>query len=185
MLICKQCEKPYILEPQFQKSLHRKSFCSFPCLVKSGSLKNSPIKEKICNKCGIVFHPNNRRQIYCGNPKSVGTCSYKNYKMLCKKFNVKNRDSGRAKLWNREYRNKRRKQVIEAYGGKCACCGEKEIKFLAYDHVNNDGKDHRKVISAQLLTGWIIRNNYPKNIQILCHNCNLAKGFYGKCPHIM
>lgn len=30
---------------------------------------------------------------------------------------------------------------------------------------------------------WQRKNNYPKGFQVLCHNCNLAKGFYGKCPH--
>ena len=29
----------------------------------------------------------------------------------------------------------------------------------------------------------VIKNYYPKNLQILCHNCNMAKGFYGECPH--
>jgi hypothetical protein len=25
---------------------------------------------------------------------------------------------------------------------------------------------------------------YPKDrYQLLCHNCNMAKGFYGLCPH--
>ena len=28
-----------------------------------------------------------------------------------------------------------------------------------------------------------IKNNFPKGFQILCHNCNIAKGHYGKCPH--
>ena len=33
------------------------------------------------------------------------------------------------------------------------------------------------------LSVWMIKNNFPKGFQVLCHNCNLAKGFYGKCPH--
>ena len=33
------------------------------------------------------------------------------------------------------------------------------------------------------LLGWIIKNNFPEGFKILCHNCNNAKGFYGKCPH--
>ena len=24
---------------------------------------------------------------------------------------------------------------------------------------------------------------FPPGYQVLCHNCNQAKGFYGKCPH--
>lgn len=30
---------------------------------------------------------------------------------------------------------------------------------------------------------WVINNNFPSGHQVLCHNCNLAKGFYGECPH--
>ena len=30
---------------------------------------------------------------------------------------------------------------------------------------------------------WLIKHKFPSGIQILCHNCNLAKGYYGSCPH--
>jgi radical SAM protein with 4Fe4S-binding SPASM domain len=27
-------------------------------------------------------------------------------------------------------------------------------------------------------------NNYPKDLfRLLCHNCNMARGCYGYCPH--
>jgi hypothetical protein len=26
-------------------------------------------------------------------------------------------------------------------------------------------------------------NEFPDGFQVLCHNCNLAKGYYGECPH--
>ena len=37
------------------------------------------------------------------------------------------------------------------------------------------------------LNKWIMANNYPNGFQILCHNCNFAKGHSkdGKCPHEM
>ena len=85
-----------------------------------------------------------------------------------------------------------RKEVITMYGGKCACCGETEYKFLAIDHINNDGASHRKLISnnkprwkigGAKICRWLKKHNYPNGFQILCHNCNMAKGFYGKCPH--
>ena len=76
-----------------------------------------------------------------------------------------------------------RKLVIENYGGRCRCCGEDEYKFLSLDHVNNDGNKHRKEIKYKDMVVWAFKNNYPKNLQILCHNCNMAKGFYGECPH--
>jgi hypothetical protein len=27
------------------------------------------------------------------------------------------------------------------------------------------------------------RRGFPPGHQVLCHNCNMAKQFYGQCPH--
>ena len=43
------------------------------------------------------------------------------------------------------YRHKLRADAIEAYGSKCSCCGESESRFLTFDHINNDGAEHRRV----------------------------------------
>ena len=81
---------------------------------------------------------------------------------------------------------KKRMIVLEYYGGrppKCACCGEKETKFLALDHINGGGTRERKSTKGRNIIFNVIRDNFPTGFQILCHNCNCAKGFYGKCPH--
>ena len=78
--------------------------------------------------------------------------------------------------------------VLIYYGGnppKCSCCGESTYQFLSIDHIKGGGNKHRKAVKAQNLYWWIIKNNFPEGFQILCHNCNLAKGFYGRCPHDM
>jgi len=75
----------------------------------------------------------------------------------------------------------------------CNCCGlNSYVEFLAIDHIAGKkemdsepelvklGYSSKKQ-TYSLLT-WIIDNNFPKGFQILCHNCNSAKGFYGKCP---
>jgi hypothetical protein len=78
-----------------------------------------------------------------------------------------------------------RKKVVEYYGGKCSCCGEKEYDFLTIDHVNGGGTKHRKIVSSALLPSLIIKNNYPDDYQILCYNCNCSKAFNKDkvCPH--
>ena len=79
-----------------------------------------------------------------------------------------------------------RQIIIKAYGGRCACCGEDEPQFLALDHINNDGSTHRRELGINGGTSfyiWTIKNNFPSNLQLLCHNCNMAKAFYGQCPH--
>lgn len=81
---------------------------------------------------------------------------------------------------------KERMQVLIAYGGtkpKCKCCGESIYEFLCLDHIKGGGKNHRKERGGTHFYHWLLVNGCPKGLQVLCHNCNMAKGFYGKCPH--
>ncbi|MEK6897602.1 MAG: hypothetical protein AABW93_03675 [Nanoarchaeota archaeon] len=72
--------------------------------------------------------------------------------------------------------------ALEAYGMKCACCGESELKFLSIDHINGGGGKHRRKLKGHFYQ-WLKVNKYPVGFQTLCHNCNQAKGYYGQCPH--
>lgn len=75
-----------------------------------------------------------------------------------------------------------RREVVEHYGGKCACCGEKEFRFMAIDHINGGGAQHRKSLGVtSIIPSWFKKNNYPPGFRILCHNCNMALGAYGVC----
>lgn len=80
-----------------------------------------------------------------------------------------------------------RREIIDAYGGKCACCGESESVFLELDHTRNDGKYHRTRIGSgsKPFYAWIRRNGFPKGgFQLLCANCNQGKSRNGGiCPH--
>ena len=79
-----------------------------------------------------------------------------------------------------------RLDVLKHYGGnppKCECCNENTPQFLGIDHIDGGGGKHRKVNKISSIYRWLRKNNYPEGFQVLCHNCNLAKGFYGKCPH--
>lgn len=106
-------------------------------------------------------------------------------RVFSKKWRAENPDKVKANRY--ATRDKLRTDVLEAYGNKCICCGENTRQFLAIDHINNNGASHKRSLglkSAQAFYTWLRINNYPKeNFQILCHNCNMAKGFYGKCPH--
>jgi len=77
-------------------------------------------------------------------------------------------------------------QAMEGYGGPiCACCGETMLEALTFDHINNDGAEHRAVIGkGSQLYKWLIDNDCPPGFQVLCMNCNLAKYRNGGvCPH--
>lgn len=82
---------------------------------------------------------------------------------------------------------KYKQMVIEAYGGRCACCGEDNPVFLSIDHIDNKGNKHRLtgVGCGNKLYQWLVRNDFPKdNYQLLCFNCNQGKRVNGGvCPH--
>lgn len=82
-------------------------------------------------------------------------------------------------------RNKLLKQkVYDHYGHSCSCCGETSPAFLTIDHVNNDGWEHRKTVAPAQLYGWLVRNGFPADFQILCYNCNCGRYRNGgTCPH--
>jgi hypothetical protein len=92
------------------------------------------------------------------------------------------------KAFNRNSERKRKKwrlTVLNHYGKKCKCCNEKNLEFLCIDHINGGGNKHKKSlkIRGRSFYRWLIRNNFPKGYRTLCHNCNMAIGFYGYCPH--
>lgn len=96
----------------------------------------------------------------------------------------------------REHSRRRNREIrlivlrhYSSYNPFCACCGEKEINFLTLEHMEGGGNKHRQLIypngkgRSGPISGWIIKNNFPAGFQVLCYNCNCAKGHYGICPH--
>lgn len=90
----------------------------------------------------------------------------------------------RARLKNRVNARLQKLRCLAHYGGACACCGEARVEFLAMDHVDGDGYEHRKKCGSKIYH-WLVKNNFPSEprLRVLCHNCNMAIGFYGFCPH--
>ncbi len=60
----------------------------------------------------------------------------------------------------------------------CACCGYSDIRFLSVDHI--DGRKNlsvkEKKLNSHYLWKYLIKTGLPSGYQILCHNCNIAKG---------
>jgi len=85
----------------------------------------------------------------------------------------------------REAMQRRRRAVIDRYGGACVCCGETSIGFLGIDHVNGDGAEHRKSVPGNQIYTWLRVNGFPPGFQVLCHNCNWYKrtGAECTCPY--
>lgn len=123
-----------------------------------------------CNSC----HRESCRSSRLRNPNMVRESSRRQYAKHSEAINAR----GRA-------RNARiRDEVYSAYGDACACCGETNRAFFTIDHIDGSGADHKREIGRGSLYPWLRRNGFPKdNFQILCFNCNCAKGFREVCPH--
>jgi len=136
----------------------------------------------LCAKCG-------RRKVAKNSNRHCGTC-LRQMREAARARRAKDPAAHAAAA--REWYQQTRLRIIDHYtqGTRtCACCGlDDGHEFLCLDHVNGDGSEHRKTLKASSgakLFSWIIRNNFPDTIQVLCYNCNCAKGFSsdGICPH--
>lgn len=83
---------------------------------------------------------------------------------------------------------RKRISLLRLFGGRCACCGESNWRFLDFDHINNTGSEHRRWLKEAKLTLFSWMQRYPEEakqrIQVLCSNCNAGKARnQGVCPH--
>lgn len=144
-------------------------------------------KTSVCKSCINEMQAKARKNpqyIYCFNKYQ-------------KEWQKSYRKTPRYKAWRKTATAKMlekarllKQEIINHYGGKCACCGITDPFFLSVDHINNDGylerrgKIRRYRPSGYFLYKRIIKANFPNDLQILCFNCNIAKQHNkGICPH--
>ena len=162
-------------------------------------------RDGLCNRCG---HKPKYGKRECENCRKADNAQRKERRIsalqkgFCTKCHKRKHRNGslycRACLnalrgmYPRKYihsrkRNKRLKEkIIEAYGGRCVCCGEREPLFLEIDHVYGGGsKQRKKIHGGTWMYSWLERHGFPKDkYQLLCRNCNYGKYRNGgKCPH--
>jgi hypothetical protein len=120
--------------------------------------------ERKCSRCGKIKDETLFQKSFGG--------ARKNYCYACK---------GRYQV------AKARLEIYAALGSKCSCCGESHPQFLTLDHVKNDGGQRRKLPTERTwlqTVGIAKKEGWPKDrYQVLCYNCNSAKGHWGECPH--
>jgi len=119
------------------------------------------------------------------------------YKLQRKEYRKRNKD--KINKYRREVEIPNNKkvaiEVFSVYSKRhsnsdipcCRCCGINEyMEFLSIDHIY--GRAHlpedEKDLHSKGLNWWLKKNNYPDGFQILCFNCNMAKGDKGHCPHL-
>lgn len=100
-------------------------------------------------------------------------------------------DPERWERWKNRARERHfqlKRDTISAYGGKCVCCGETEVKFLTIDHSNGDGGEHRRKLGVGPGVQFyrkLKKQQFPKGLglEVQCFNCHMAKDKWGVCPH--
>jgi hypothetical protein len=118
------------------------------------------------------------------------------------------RDKPEIKLKEKKKRDEKRLKILQVFSKRlsnsdipcCRCCGlNSHVDFLAIDHIAGKKEmdsepelediEYDSEFTTWDLQQWIIDNNYLSNLkteyfQILCHNCNHAKGHSknNKCP---
>lgn len=152
------------------------------CLICSKAVIKTSSFQKYCKTCSIAFRREYKRKQERIRMSKPGK---KEHLRKIQKIWIKN-NAARLRTKGQRLRAEFRLTILNMYGGRCACCGITEPKFLAIDHINGGGNKHRKTLGSKggaSFYSWLKRNNYPTGFQVLCHNCNMAKGFYGQCPH--
>ncbi len=118
------------------------------------------------------------------NPDKVRAQRLRKYRRDIMKGGFRDKEKAR----NRDYRLCIRKEVLAHYSNgipKCACCGEQTLLFLTVDHMNGGGREERQRLNRYgwRFYQWLRDEGFPAGYQVLCFNCNAAKGFWGECPH--
>ncbi len=150
------------------------------------------VSDDINPKTGLPYHPHYKYQKKwnAANKEKNLECqrNYKKndvYRAKQKIYREENKDA--IGLISKRFHRNIKVQVVNGYGGCCNCCGENILEFLSVDHIHNNGGEERRKdrnMVGRKIYQYLIANNFPKDdYQILCMNCNFAKGMHGYCPH--
>lgn len=95
--------------------------------------------------------------------------------------------ANRAKIDARmvRWRDKKRLEFIAELGGKCSHCGEANPVVLDFDHINDNGAEHRRATRSVTIVRYFSKYGVDKEqFQLLCKNCNWIKEYKRrkKCP---
>lgn len=112
----------------------------------------------------------------CGSPSPESArcdrCKEREYKAAQKPSR-----KHKAYLCHNKWLKAKRDILFQHYGAKCVWCGCTVREFLTFDHVNDDGAEHRRNMTGTAYYTSIIKAGFPPSIQVLCFNCNCSKQF--------
>ena len=127
---------------------------------------------------------------------------YQRPENMAKAKEIRDRPENRAKARDEYY--KIRLKILQYYSKRlsnsnipcCHCCGlNSHLDFLSLDHIAGKKEmdseyelkklGYSSKLSSAMLFKFLIDNNCPDGFQILCTNCNSAKGYprnNNECP---
>jgi len=169
----RKCKKHGVLPIEFfyefnQKTRHGKSGKVFRCkeCIKKKRTDQYEADPKASKDATGIWKARNRER-----SREITTASYH-----------KNKDKYLPRY--REKRLERRLLVLRHYAGgepQCSLCLEQNHEFLVLDHIEGGGTAHRKELGSsrkgEKFYKWVISQNYPPGLRVLCHNCNLKEHF--------
>ena len=133
-----------------------------------------------CVVCGESLEQSKRgRRIYCAS------CKIDKDKLSTEKSCSNPDNKLKLSLREKEKRVQLKNLIFDTYGRFCSCCGETRVEFLSLDHVGGWGASHRKELNNNQISlyKWVIKNDFPNSIRVLCFNCNQSHSIFGYCPH--
>lgn len=138
--------------------------------------KEKPAGKSVCSSCVEQIKRNRNKRTL--KRKADGLC------VDCGGASAENKTRcAMCRARHAKYGHKLRDTALEMYGKVCSCCREDIKVFLAIDHINDDGYEHRKTISTNICS-WLKVNDWPNGYRVLCHNCNHGRYLNGGvCPH--
>lgn len=139
---------------------------------------------KACKRCQVI---KSLDQFYKDNSHKL----IEPYRTYCKTCDSKAahdwKKNNRAKLnsYRCNWYLKLRKDLLDAYGRICSCCGETHEEFLSLEHIGGGGNQHRKLrINNASIYTEIRQQGFPRDrYTLLCMNCNFATRYRKECPH--
>lgn len=160
--------------------------------------RNSRIEAGLCRDCGVVPFEKNwvvcepchirrsengkrhgRKKLAIGICRRCGNWNDQKGKYHCSKcIQIQIEQFRQRRKYNKEF-------IVNYFGGKCLECGEKDIRCLSLDHIDNDGRLDKKSEKGkrQVTPTWyaklvkLIKSNkpLPRRLQLLCFNCHAKK----------
>jgi hypothetical protein len=164
---CAHCGREFESAPRVTWGLYCSQVCAHRAFRVRGGAQG--LKEKQCAFCQAPFISRRASHVYCSLKCTRRVCQRNWFRL--------NRDNLRARKWGRE---KLKLGVLGHYSNgtlRCACCGVGHLPFLTLDHINQDGREHRRQLKLEgrgtHIYHWARKHGYPPIFRVLCYNCNI------------